>query len=287
MSVTGVGSQYTYMYNAATNKLSTREGDADKFCDFFNGELEEDDYGELNGYDMKMKKDIESMILLFNSGVQGAHVFNPDEGLYEISTEIVQGDTAKYTVNGKHSFTGCVGMQYTKSELKSFTDLQQPYKTTTAQKYNALDNSVNIAVGNIYNIGGGRKIIVESNRMHGIGFSDDNREINEFNKYLDGLNALMRVADGLAPSSIITDEVTPYVLNFLHNEGVDTNKEFIINGTKLHVVNGKIREVGNKTGVPNGIYKQALDRYEQWLYQSLSDRNNFWNPITGEFENQQ
>lgn len=123
--------------------------------------------------------------------------------------------------------------------------------------------------------------------MHGIGFSDDNSEINEFNKYLDGLNALMRVADGIAHSSIITDEVTSYVLDFLHNQGVDTNKEFIINGTKMHVVNGKIREVGNKTGVPNGIYKQALDRYEQWLYQSLSDRNNFWNPITGECEKQQ
>lgn len=275
MSVTGVGSQYTYMYNAATNKLSTKDGNSDKFCEFFNGDLAENEYGELNGYDMNMKKDIESMIMLFNSGIQGAHVFNPDEGLYEISTEIVQGDTAKYTVNGKHTFTGCVGMQYTKSELKAFTDLQQPYKTTNPQKYNAKDNSVNISIGDVYNIGSGRRIIVENNRMHGIGFSNDNGEINEFNKYLDGLNALMRVADGLAPSSIITDDVTPYVLDFLHNQGVDTGKEFVINGTKMHVVNGKIRVVGNKTGVPDHIYKHALARYEQWLYEPLADRNHY------------
>ena len=196
MSITGVGSQYTYMYDAATNKLSTKDGSADKFCDFFNGDLAEKDYGELNGYDMKMKKDIESMIMLFNSDVQGAHVFNPDEGLYEISTEIVQGDTAKYTVNGKHAFTGCVGMQYTKSELKAFTDLQQSYRTTNPQRYNAADNSMNIAIGDIYNIGNGRKIVVENNWMHGIGFSNNNEEINEFNKYLDGLNALMRVGMG-------------------------------------------------------------------------------------------
>ncbi|MCM1500477.1 MAG: hypothetical protein NC124_18605, partial [Clostridium sp.] len=232
----------------------------------------EQDYGELNGYDMKMKKDIESMIMLFNSGVQGAHVFHPDEGLYEISTEIVQGDTAKYTVNGKHAFTGCVGMQYTKSEFKAFTDLQQSYKTTDSQRYNAEDNSINIAIGDVYNIGKGRKIIVENDWMHGIGFSDNNGEINEFNKYLDALNALMRVADGLAPSSIITEDVTSYALDFLHDQGVDTSKEFVINGTKLHVVNGRIREVGNKTGVPNHVYEQALARYEQWLYEPLSDR---------------
>jgi len=284
MGITGVGSHYTYMYDANTNKLSTKEGTPDKFCDFFNGDLAENDYGELNGYDMKMKKDIESMIMLFNSGVQGANVFNPEEGLYEISTEIVQGDTAKYTVNGKHAFTGCVGIQYTKSQLTAFTDLQQSYRTTKPQKYNAEDNSINIAIGDIYNIGNGRKIIVENDWMHGIGFLKDNGEINEFNKYLDGINALMRVADGLAPSSIITADVTSYVLDFLHDQGVDTNKEFVINGTKMHVVNGRIREVGNKTGVPNNIYKQALARYEQWLYEPLADRNNYRNPVAGEYE---
>ena len=52
----------------------------------------------------------------------------------------------------------------------------------------------------------------------------------------------------------------------------------------MHVVNGRIREVGNKTGVPNSIYKQALARYEQWLYESLADRNNYWNPDTGKYE---
>lgn len=269
MSITGVGSQYTYFYNAATSKLSTKDGGTDKFCDFFNGDLAENDYGELNGYDMKMKKDIESMIMMFNSGVQGAHVFNPDEGLYEISTEIVQGDTAKYTVNGTHSFTGYVGMPYTKSSI----DLQQVYKTTNPQKYNPKDNSINIAIGDIYNIGKGRKIIVENNRMHGIGFTDNNGEIDEFNKYLDGLNALMRVADGIAPSSIITSDVTPYVLDFLHDQGVDTDKEFVINGTKMHVVNGRIKVVGNKTGVPDNVYKQALARYEQMLYEPLANRN--------------
>ncbi len=284
MGITGVGSHYTYMYDANTNKLSTKEGTPDKFCDFFNGDLAENDYGELNGYDMKMKKDIESMIMLFNSGVQGANVFNPEEGLYEISTEIVQGDKAKYTVNGKHTFTGCVGIQYTKSQFEAFTDLQQAYKTTSSQKYNPENNSMNIAIGDVYNIGKGRKIIVENDWMHGIGFSDNNWEINEFNKYLDGLNALMRVADGLAPSSIITADVTSYVLDFLHDQGVDTNKEFVINGTKMQVVNGRIREVGNKTGVPNIIYKQALERYEQWLYEPLADRSHYWNPVTEEYE---
>lgn len=142
MGITGVGSHYTYMYDANTNKLSTKEGTPDKFCDFFNGDLAENEYGELNGYDMKMKKDIESMIMLFNSGVQGANVFNPEEGLYEISTEIVQGDKAKYTVNGKHTFTGCVGIQYTKSQFEAFTDLQQAYKTTSSQKYSLENNSI-------------------------------------------------------------------------------------------------------------------------------------------------
>lgn len=66
-----------------------------------------------------------------------------------------------------------------------------------------------------------------------------------------------------APSSIITGEVTLYVLDFLHNQSVDTNKKYIINGMKFHIVNGKIREVGNEKGVPNNIYKQAMEKFMQ------------------------
>ncbi len=41
MAVTGIGSVQTYIYNSQTGRLSTKDGSADEFVDYFNGELSE------------------------------------------------------------------------------------------------------------------------------------------------------------------------------------------------------------------------------------------------------
>lgn len=275
MSITGIGSHYTYLYNAQTHKLSTKNGNEDAFVKYFNDELSEEDYGELNGYNAKMKGDIISMIRLFNSGVQGAKVFESDNNLYEISAEIVNAEEAKYSVNGVHSFQSYSAMPYTKAEAAEFSNLFSPYKTHDSKGYNRSDNSINIAVGDVFDLGNGKKVVVENNKMKGIGFSSNNIDIYRFNVFLTGLDSLMRVADQIGFSSLIDEESTPMILDFLQKRGVDITREFIVNGTKLEVVNGKIAEVGNTHVVPNSIFQKALQRYEKWMYQPLATRSPY------------
>ncbi len=275
MSITGIGSHYSYLYNAQTHKLSTKDGNDDAFVKYFNDELAEGEYGELNGYNAKMKGDIISMIRLFNSGVQGAKVFESDDDLYEISAEIVSGEEAKYSVNGVHSFKSYSAMPYTKAEVAGFSNLFRPYKTYDSKGYNVSDNSINIAVGDVYDLGNGKKVIVENNKMKGIGVTNDNKDIYHFNVFLSGLDSLMRVADQIGFSSLLDEESTPMILDFLQKRGVDTTREFIVNGTKMEVVNGKIVEVGNTHVVPNSIFEKALKRYENWMYQPLATRSPY------------
>ena len=56
----------------------------------------------------------------------------------------------------------------------------------------------------------------------------------------------------------------------LEELGVDTSREFTINGTKCQVKNGRIEEVGNTHVVPNSIYEKARKRYEEMLAQPLA-----------------
>jgi hypothetical protein len=39
MSVSGIGSNYTYIYNSTAGKLSTKDGSNDEFVDYYNGDL--------------------------------------------------------------------------------------------------------------------------------------------------------------------------------------------------------------------------------------------------------
>ena len=73
--------------------------------------------------------------------------------------------------------------------------------------------------------------------------------------------------------SSMTDTYTDYILEFLSSQGVDTSREFVINGTHCELVNGKIREVGNDYVVPSAIQQKAVKRYEERMAQLLKDGN--------------
>ena len=62
MSVTGIGSTYTYVYNYEIKKLLSKNGEDDAFVNYFNGIATEDDLKKLNGYDYAIKGDIKTMI---------------------------------------------------------------------------------------------------------------------------------------------------------------------------------------------------------------------------------
>lgn len=64
MSITGVGSRNTYLYNARTGKLSLKDGTKDAFADYFNGDIRGDEDDTLNGFDRAQKAEIKTYLEL-------------------------------------------------------------------------------------------------------------------------------------------------------------------------------------------------------------------------------
>ena len=268
MELSAIGSKSTYMYDTNTKKLSTKDGKTDAFTDYYNGVASEESYEELNGFDSNKKRDIKNMMKLFESGALSA---GKNSEVYEITSDIVDGGSTDYYVNGKKVFTAYNPIDYTYDEVKSFSTIAPPFRTYKHQEYNPVDNSINIAVGDRYNLGNGYRLTIKEDCVwgegYGLGSSADDERMNTL---VYGMNALVHFADQQYFSSMIDDNSTPMVLQFLKELGVDTSKEFIINGTKCEVKYGRINEVGNTHVVPNSIYEKALKRYEELLYQPLS-----------------
>lgn len=277
MSVSGVGSNFAYIYNSMTGKLSTKDGSADEFVDYFNGDLAAEESKELNGFDAKKKGDIESMIFWFTEGAKSGiakDIFNNRNGYeYEISGEIVDAVTGVYSVNGEKIFTAFIGVgNYTPDEIKTFTT-NQPFITHQSKGYDPATNSINIAVGDVFDLGNGYRFTVEDDHVSWKFYGKESEEMDvKANQFNWGLSALIHFADQQWMSDMIIDECTPMILEFIKELGVDTSKEFTINETKCHLVKGKIKEVGNVCGVPSSIYNKAVKRYEEELCKPLSSR---------------
>lgn len=132
---------------------------------------------------------------------------------------------------------------------------------------------MNIAVGDVFDLGNGYKLRVGKDSIETIGDGTGSAEDNEKVRYLEyGLNALIHFADQQCSSLAIFPEYTPMLLSLLQELGIDTSREFTLNETKCMVQNGKIQESGNKWVVPSSVYNKALQQYEELLAQPLSSR---------------
>lgn len=77
-------------------------GEMDDFTQYFNGDSDSEE--EATYYERSVKSDIESMILAFSFGVHGCHIFQEEEGLFQIKGQILDDGCARYTVDDRHSF---------------------------------------------------------------------------------------------------------------------------------------------------------------------------------------
>ncbi len=276
MGISGIGSINNYLYNATTKKLQTKDGGTeDDFVKWFNGETPNGEVPEsLNGFDYNRMRDIKNMFNFLSSGVAGGKVFNDldGDGLYEVSAEVLDAVTSDYSVDGKNVFTAHNSVLYTDSEIRTFGTITQPYKTQTSKEYDAATNSISIGVGDKFNLGNGYVLTVGTDSILGEGYGNGSlADDDKANHLVGGLNSLLHFADQQWFSSMIHEEDTPYVLDLLESLGIDISKEFTINGTKCEVKNGRIREVGNTYVVPSSIYNEAVKRYEENLYQPLTE----------------
>jgi len=103
------------------------------------------------------------------------------------------------------------------------------------------------------------------------GYGNGNAADDEKVRHLEyGLNALIHFADQQWPAALIWKEHTPMLLSLLEELGIDTSREFSLNGTKCIVENGRIGEAGNKWFIPSVAHDNALKRNEELLSKLLS-----------------
>ena len=275
MSISGVGSVNSYIYNIKTGKLSTKDGSHDEFVDYFNDNLKGENSDALNGFDQQRKGCVKQMLRLMKEMGLGKNILDTLQGdEIEITSEIVDATTSTYCINGEKVFTANAAVRYTPEEISVFGKITQPYKTTHPTGYDPLRNRLSIGVGNVFEFGNGYKFTVERDRVridsYGKGTAEDHQNAGSF---AFGLSALISFGDQQAFSALHRAAVsTPMMLEFLNELGVDTNREFIINETRCEVRNGRIEEVGNKVGVPSSIHQKAVERYEKSMYIPLSKR---------------
>ncbi|MDE5718830.1 MAG: hypothetical protein K2I53_14690, partial [Lachnospiraceae bacterium] len=265
MSISGVGSRNTYIYNSRTGKLSSKDGQKDAFVDYFNGDIKGDEDDTLNGFDRARKADIENLIETWTQ-VDRNLLNDPAKEEYEITTEIVDAVTSTVQVDGDKIFTCYSGGFFTHIDPSLLFHKEGPFLTHEHKGYNPSDNSVNIAVGDVIDLGNGCRLRVGENRVYGEGYGYGNDE--RLTALAWGLGALIHFAEGqwsgimlelndkMASESGRSDMLggtTPMLLELLRQLGVDTDREFILNGTECEVRNGKIHEVGDKWGVARSV----------------------------------
>ncbi len=273
MAISGIGSSNTYIYHVQTGKLSTKDGSADDFVDYFNGDIRGELPNTLNGFDQKRKGEMQTMLGLIQSGhlkVKGT-LQEHNAGEYEITSEIADATTTHFSVNGEKIFTAYGMGAFTYIDDIMSGDLL--YKSVEAKGYDPSDNSVNIAVGDVFDLGNGYRLTVKEGSIQVEGPDDADEEKDKKAKQLAyGLNALIRFADQQWIADMIDKESTPMLLNLLRELGVDTSREFQINGTKCEIRYGKIKEVGNRFGIPSSVFNEAVEKYEKFLYTPISER---------------
>ena len=278
MSISGVGSVYSYNYNLATKRISSSEGEEDEFVRYCNDEIKGEETSELNGYDYRTKGVIkgfeERMQWLYDAGLMDKPLAEDGTEDVELTCKIEDSTTTSVYVNGEKRLTAIVpGVIYTDEEVRSFATMAPPFKTRVHQDYDPSDNSIHIAVGDKFTYGNGYTLTVGDFKVNGSGYDGKSDEENQAaDRFGLALGSLLHFADQQYISDMIDKDLTPQLLSFLRDQGIDTSREFIINETRCEVKDGRIREVGNKTGIPNSIYDKALARYEKALEMPLSGR---------------
>lgn len=272
MGITGVGSSYNFVYNTKTGKLSTKDGSKNEFVDFCNGDVKGEDTESLNHFDAHTRYQFQRMLYVYGTGMTGQNPFENDEEV-EITADIDSATHTSFYVNGQKAFTAITGMSYLPSEIRTFGTVQQPFKTRGSIPYDPQTNSITIGIGSRFDLGNGYSMTVQEDFVWGEGYGNGSKADDErCNMMIGGLNSLIHFADQQYFSSM-TDTYTDYILDFLASQGVDTSREFVINGTHCELVNGKISEVGNDYVVPSSIQQKAVKRYEERMAQLLKDGN--------------
>lgn len=178
MSISGVGSRNTYIYNSRTGKLSSKDGQKDDFVDYFNGDINGDESDTLNGFDRARKADIENLIETWTQFDRNL-LNDPAREEYEITTETVDAVTSTVQVDGGKIFTCYSGGFFTHIDPSLLFHREGPFLTREHKGYDPSDNSVSIAVGDVFDLGNGYRLRVGEDEVYSEGYGHKNGENDE------------------------------------------------------------------------------------------------------------
>ena len=270
MEISGMGCKSTYYYNINTQKLQSAEGQSDDFVKWYNGEITQEELPDsYNGYDANVKRDI-GFIFDSSLGEFEKRFGETENGLYKVSILGVAADEIEYQVADKKKCTVTTGMAYSGEQENSL--YTGSFKERVHEGYNAEDNRLVLAVGDKFSMGDGKQLIVGNDYVTALGKCRTEAETVKMNYMMTGMTRLIRFADQQGTADAIPEECYPDIIELLEKQGVNTSKEFILNETRCHIVNGRIKEVGNDYGVPSSMYCAALREYELLLAEPLNQR---------------
>lgn len=270
MGVSGINSICTYKYHTKSGKLSTEDGSQNNFTSYYNNDCSEEILHTLNGFDAKRKHDIETLMDVFAPNSQLIQNLIGNKDAFELTCECIDAATSVYSVNGTKVLTAYDGLPFSCVNFKNELNSRQPYKTYRSQEYDPKENSINIAVGDKIDFENGYVLTVEKDHISVEGYENETHNM-KLNRLILGLDALIHFADQQCSAANLKlhQDSVPMLLGLLREMGVDTSREFTINGTKCEVVNGEIKEAGNTHVIPSSVYQKALKRYEEILFTTL------------------
>lgn len=265
---TGPGVMHSYVYDSVNKRIVSRDGEKDDFVDFFEDNATDSQLERLNHWDSDIKRVIKDA----TRGGDWLDKMSKQADEIRFTVEILENGDKIWTFNyADKEHTMLEGYTY------PYADYEQPnkerfYHTKTHQDYDPISNSISLAIGDSFDIEGSKFMINSENfTVEGV---NDIGLWKKAEPYALALSHLMLFVEGIWGAYAITDDDTPIVLDFLKEQGVDTSKDFTVNNTKCHVVNGKIQEVGHERNEdPSSIQRlmqESLMQSMKWMSKSLA-----------------
>lgn len=190
----------------------------------------------------------------------------------QVTVHIKDVDCIEYSINDIKMISYSAVICSPEDE-KIFCGENVPYATTVHQDYNAANNSIQIAVGDEYDVGNGYKLVIGNNSVDVVKTAGaDPREWDRVNYLSLALSDFIHFADQQWMSMESSDEINQVVIDFLQKLGVNMEETFTVNKTQCEIVNGRIREVGNMWCIPSSMYNAAKKRYEELMSQSINKK---------------
>lgn len=274
MDITGIGTTRSYTYCQTTKKLGTQNSD-DAFVKWYNGEINQEQLpAQINGFDDDVKRGLETFLSDYSQRicVEGYSEESMQDDSVQVTVHIKDVDCIEYSINDIKMISYSAVICSPEDE-KIFCGENVPYATTVHQDYNAANNSIQIAVGDEYDVGNGYKLVIGNNSVDVVKTAGaDPREWDRVNYLSLALSDFIHFADQQWMSMESSDEINQVVIDFLQKLGVNMEETFTVNKTQCEIVNGRIREVGNMWCIPSSMYNAAKKRYEELMSQSINKK---------------